>query len=469
MKELHFELYSLQTTMADKKIALIEDDRFLRQQITFALSKDYQIVEAGDRITGELLVEKENPDLVLLDLQLPPNGTVEEGLGVLSKIRESNPDCVVIVMSGEAEMQAVLKAVDAGAYDFFRKPFDFTELKLIMRRALEKQTMERENARLREELEKKYSFENMIGASPAMQRVFEAIRRVADSNTTVIIRGESGTGKELIARAIHYHSSRRKGPFISVNCAAIPETLVESELFGHEKGAFTGATAAHTGKFEAANGSTMFMDEIGAIPLPVQSKLLRVLQERKFERLGGNRTIETDVRLVTATNEDLETKIKKGEFREDLYFRINVFPIMVPPLRERREDIPLMLDHFLKVYSKDRAGGPKRFEASAMDALTLYPWKGNVRELENMVQTLLLTVDGEVIKKEDLPSSVTCVGTAVPFIADDNLPLDRAVENYERELIRIAIEKANGVKSQAAEILGIDRNRMKYLTRKYNL
>jgi two-component system, NtrC family, response regulator AtoC len=469
MKELHFELYSLQTTMADKKIALIEDDRFLRQQITFALSKDYQIVEAGDRITGELLVEKENPDLVLLDLQLPPNGTVEEGLGVLSKIRESNPDCVVIVMSGEAEMQAVLKAVDAGAYDFFRKPFDFTELKLIMRRALEKRTMERENARLREELEKKYSFENMIGASPAMQRVFEAIRRVADSNTTVIIRGESGTGKELIARAIHYHSSRRKGPFISVNCAAIPETLVESELFGHEKGAFTGATAAHTGKFEAANGSTMFMDEIGAVPLPVQSKLLRVLQERKFERLGGNRTIETDVRLVTATNEDLETKIKKGEFREDLYFRINVFPIMVPPLRERREDIPLMLDHFLKVYSKDRAGGPKRFEASAMDALTLYPWKGNVRELENMVQTLLLTVDGEVIKKEDLPSSVTCVGTAVPFIADDNLPLDRAVENYERELIRIAIEKANGVKSQAAEILGIDRNRMKYLTRKYNL
>lgn len=455
--------------MPDKKIALIEDDRFLRQQIMFALSNDYQIVEAGDRVAGELLVEKENPDLVLLDLQLPPNGTVEEGLGVLSKIRESNPDCVVIVMSGEAEIQAVLKAVDAGAYDFFRKPFDFTELKLIMRRALEKQTMERENARLREELEQKYSFENMIGASPAMQRVFEAIRRVAQSNTTVIIRGESGTGKELIARAIHYHSSRRKGPFISVNCAAIPETLVESELFGHEKGAFTGATTTHTGKFEAANGSTMFMDEIGAVPLPVQSKLLRVLQERKFERLGGNRTIETDVRLITATNEDLEAKIKKAEFREDLYFRINVFPIVVPPLRERREDIPLMLDHFLKVYSKDRGAGPKRFDVAAMDALMSYPWKGNVRELENMIQTLLLTVDSEVIKKEDLPSAVTCVGTAVPFIVDDNLPLDRAVENYERELIRAAIEKANGVKSQAAEILGIDRNRMKYLTRKYNL
>ena len=469
MKELRSESSSLQTPMPDKKIALIEDDRFLRQQITFALNKDYQIVEAGDRIAGELLVEKENPDLVLLDLQLPPNGTVEEGLNVLSKIRESNPDCVVIVMSGEAEMQAVLKAVDAGAYDFFRKPFDFTELKLIMRRALEKQTMERENARLREELEQKYSFENMIGASPSMQRVFDAIRRVAQSNTTVIIRGESGTGKELIARAIHYHSSRQKGPFISVNCAAIPETLVESELFGHEKGAFTGATAVHIGKFEAANGSTMFMDEIGAVPLPVQSKLLRVLQERKFERLGGNRTIETDVRLVTATNEDLEAKIRKGEFREDLYFRINVFPIVVPPLRERREDIPLMLDHFLKVYSKDRATGPKRFDAATMDALVSYPWKGNVRELENMVQTLLLTVDGEVIKKEDLPSSVTCVGPALPFITDENLPLDRAVENYERELIRAAIERANGVKSQAAEILGIDRNRMKYLTRKYNL
>jgi DNA-binding NtrC family response regulator len=315
-----------------------------------------------------------------------------------------------------------------------------------MRRALEKQTMERENARLREELEQKYSFENMIGASPAMQRVFDSIRRVAQSNTTVIIRGESGTGKELIARAIHYHSSRRKGPFISVNCAAIPETLVESELFGHEKGSFTGATTAHTGKFEAADGSTMFMDEIGTVPLPVQSKLLRVLQERKFE-----------------------AKIRKGEFREDLYFRINVFPIVVPPLRERREDIPLMLDHFLTVYSKNRTAAPKRFDAAAMDVLVSYSWKGNVRELENMVQTLLLTVDGEVIKKEDLPSAVTCVGAAIPFTTDENLPLDRAVENYERELIRAAIERANGVKSHAADILGIDRNRMKYLTRKYNL
>jgi putative PEP-CTERM system response regulator len=455
--------------MPDKKIALIEDDRFLREQIMFALSKEYQVVEAGDREAGEFLIQKENPDLVLLDLQLPPSGTVEEGLGLLTKIRESNPDCVVIVMSGEAELKAVLRAIDSGAYDFFRKPFDFTELKLIMRRALEKQGMERENSRLREELEQKYSFENMIGASPAMQRVFEAIRRVAQGNTTVIIRGESGTGKELIARAIHYHSSRKRGPFVSVNCAAIPETLVESELFGHEKGAFTGATSVHTGKFEAADGSTMFLDEIGAVPLPVQSKLLRVLQERKFERLGGNRTIETDVRMITATNEDLEAKIRKGEFREDLYFRINVFPIVVPPLRERPEDIPLLLDHFLKVYSKDRAGAPKRFDASAMDALISYPWKGNVRELENMIQTLLLTVDGEVIKKEDLPSAVSCVGAAVPFITDDHLPLDRAVENYERELIRAAIERANGVKSRAAEILGIDRNRMKYLCRKYSL
>lgn len=454
--------------MPDKKIALIEDDRFLRQQIMFALGKDYQIVEADDRPSGEFLVQKEDPDLVLLDLQLPPSGTVEEGLVLLKKIRESNPDCVIIVMSGEAEMKSVLKAVEGGAYDFFRKPFDFIELKLIMRRALEMRVMERENARLREELQQKYSFENMIGASPGMQRVFEAIRRVAQSNTTVIIRGESGTGKELIARAIHYHSSRNRGPFISVNCAAIPETLVESELFGHEKGAFTGATAVHAGKFETADGSTMFMDEVGAVPLAVQTKLLRVLQERKFERLGGNRTIESDVRLITATNEDLEAKMRKGEFREDLYFRINVFPILVPPLRERREDIPLLLDHFLRIYSKDRAAGPNRFDAGAMDTLISYSWKGNVRELENLVQTLLLTVDGEVVHKADLPSSITCAGT--PFLlTEDHLPLDRAVENYERELIRAAIDRAGGVKARAAEILGIDRNRMKYLTRKYNL
>ncbi|MCI0411828.1 sigma-54 dependent transcriptional regulator [bacterium] len=455
--------------MPDKKIALIEDDRFLRQQILFALGKEYQIVEADDRPSGEFLVQKEDPDLVLLDLQLPPSGTVEEGLVLLKKIRDSNPDCVVIVMSGEAEMKSVLKAVEGGAYDFFRKPFDFTELKLIMRRALEMQLMERENTRLREELQQKYSFENMIGASPGMQRVFEAIRRVAQSNTTVIIRGESGTGKELIARAIHYHSSRSRGPFISVNCAAIPETLVESELFGHEKGAFTGATAVHAGKFETADGSTMFMDEVGAVPLAVQTKLLRVLQERKFERLGGNRTIESDVRLITATNEDLEAKIRKGEFREDLYFRINVFSINVPPLRERREDIPLLLDHFLRIYSKDRTVSPKRFDAASMDTLMSYTWKGNVRELENMVQTLLLTVDGEVVHKEDLPSSIACAGTPYPLITEDNLPLDRAVENYERELIRAAIDRAGGVKARAAEILGIDRNRMKYLTRKYNL
>jgi Nif-specific regulatory protein len=309
----------------------------------------------------------------------------------------------------------------------------------------------------------------MIGVSSGMQRVFEAIKRVAQSTTTAIIRGESGTGKELIARAIHYHSSRSRNPFISVNCAAIPETLVESELFGHEKGAYTGATAARAGKFETANGGTLFLDEIGAVPLAVQSKLLRVLQERKIERLGGNRTIETDVRLVTATNEDLEAKIRKGEFREDLYFRINVFPIQVPPLRDRREDIPLLLDHFLKMYSKDRTTGPKRFDTAAMDTLTSYPWKGNVREMENLVQTLLLTIDGEVVRKDDLPSYIACAGLPMPAITDENLPLDRSVENYERELIRTAIERAGGVKARAAEILGIDRNRMKYLTRKYNL
>ena len=455
--------------MPEKKIALIEDDRFLRQQIMFALGKEYQIVEAADRPSGELLLQKEEPDLVLLDLQLPPSGTVDEGLNLLAKVHEKNPGCVVIVMSGEAEMQSVLKAVEAGAYDFFRKPFDFMELKLIMRRALEKQAMERENTRLRDELREKYSFENMIGVSPGMQRVFEAIRRVAQGTTSVIIRGESGTGKELIARAIHYHSSRNRGPFISVNCAAIPETLVESELFGHEKGAYTGAHVAHAGKFETANGGTLFLDEIGAIPLAVQTKLLRVLQERKFERLGGNRTIETDVRLVTATNEDLEAKIRKGEFREDLYFRINVFPVQVPPLRERQEDIPLLLDHFLRSYSKDRPAAPKQFDASAMDTLRSYPWKGNVRELENLVQTLLLTIDGEVVHKEDLPSHISCSGGPVPAIVDDSLPLDRSVENYERDLIRAAIERAGGVKARAAEILGIDRNRMKYLTRKYNL
>jgi len=306
----------------DKKIVIIEDDPFLRQQIAISLKKDYQVIEAGDRVEGERLLLREKPELALLDLHMPPSGTTQEGMKLLERIKGEDLDTVAIVMSGDADMKATQKAIDAGAYDFFRKPFDLVELKLIIRRALDRQTIERENERLRKELKKKYSFENIIGQSQEMRRVFEAIKRVSESTATVMIRGESGTGKELIARAIHYNSKRSQQAFVSVNCAALPETLIETELFGHERGAFTGAVSAHTGRFELAHGGTLFLDEIGSISAAVQAKLLRVLEERSFERVGGTRQITSDVRLITATNENLEKKVSEGEFREDLYYKI---------------------------------------------------------------------------------------------------------------------------------------------------
>jgi DNA-binding NtrC family response regulator len=458
--------------MVRKKIVLVEDDRFLRQQVALALGKDYEVLEAGDRVQGEKLLIDEKPELCILDLNLPPTGRSQEGIKLIEAVKREQSDTVVIVMSGNDEMKVTLKAMEAGAYDYFKKPFDLTELKLIIHRALEKQEMERENERLQRELRQKYAFQNIIGQSSVMLRVFEAIKRVADTSATVIIRGESGTGKELIARAIHYNSRRSQQPFISVNCAALPETLVETELFGHERGAFTGAVATHTGRFELADQGTLFLDEIGSVTLAVQAKLLRVLQDRRFER-GGTKKIETDVRLITATNEDLEKKVQREEFREDLYYRIHVFPINVPPLRERREDIPLVLDHFLRLFCHEHHIPLKRFEPAALEALTRYSWKGNVRELENLVQTLVLMTDEETIRTQHLPSYIQGSPSAgrpgSPMISENGLDLDSAVQQFEKEMIRSAIQQSNGKKTKAAELLKIDKNRMKYLCRKYKI
>lgn len=457
--------------MALKKIAIIEDDILLRQQIALSLSKQYEIVQAGDRIQAEQMLSREKPALALVDLNLPPSGKCQEGIGLIEKAKAELPETVVIVMSGNTNTKETLKAVEAGAHDFFKKPFDLTELKLIIHRALEMQQMRQDNVRLRTELQQKYSFDNIIGNSPGMIRVFESIRRVADTVASVIIRGESGTGKELIARAIHYNSRRKDQPFVSVNCAALPETLVETELFGHERGAFTGAVAMHTGRFELANDGTLFLDEIGSISLMVQAKLLRVLQEKTFERVGGTRKLTTDVRLITATNENLEEKVARGEFREDLYYRINVFPIHIPPLRERKEDIPLLLYHFLRNFCEENQIPVKKFHPAALESLLAHSWKGNVRELENLVQTLVLMSDEEMIGLQHLPPSVRGYQSAdLPLlggIPEGGINLDVAVERFERELLRTALDKVKGVKSKAADMLGIDKNRMKYLCRKY--
>jgi DNA-binding NtrC family response regulator len=457
--------------MAHKKIAVIEDDTLLRQQIVLSLSKHYEVVQAGDRFRAEQLLSDEKPALALVDLNLPPSGKYQEGIGLIEKTPAELPETIVIVMSGNTDMKQTLHAVEAGAHDFFKKPFDLTELKLIIHRALEMQQMRQDNLRLRNELQQKYSFENIIGNSSAMLSVFESIRRVADTTATVIIRGESGTGKELIARAIHYNSKRKEQPFVSVNCAALPETLVETELFGHERGAFTGAVATHTGRFELAHEGTLFLDEIGAVSPMVQSKLLRVIQEKTFERVGGTKKISTDVRLITATNENLEEKVARGEFREDLYYRIHVFPVKIPPLRERKEDIPLLLYHFLRNFCDENHIPQKKFHPAALEALMNHSWKGNVRELENLVQTLVLMSDEQMIGLQHLPPSVRGYQSAsLPLlggIPEGGISLDEAVEQFERELLRAALDKTKGVKSKAAESLRIDKNRMKYLCRKY--
>jgi two-component system response regulator PilR (NtrC family) len=464
----------------NSKILIVDDDPALQEQLAWALKRDFELVQCLDRESALQAATREFPDLVLLDLHLPPTNLLNDGLKNIGEIRRGNPEAVVIVMTGDEQTETPLRAIEEGAYDYFRKPIDLRELRMIINRALERQRIERENKRLRREIESRYSFSQIIGYSEQMMEVFEAIRRVADSSATVILRGESGTGKELVARAIHFNSVRRGGPFISVNCAALPEGLIEAELFGHEKGAFTGAQGMVEGRFERADGGTLFLDEIGALGLPLQSKLLRVLEEREFMRLGGKNTIRVNVRLISATNENLEDAIAAGRFREDLYYRINVVPIKLPPLRDRREDIPLLLDHFMRRFSEEH-GSNKRLDAEAIHYLMDYTWKGNVRELENLVQRLVLMIEGDTIMASHLPphilnqelvfrpSAEEQSGQSLRTLPEAGLHFDGDVARYEYDLLRAALERAGGVKIKAAELLSLNKDRMKYLCKKYNL
>ncbi len=463
------------------KILIVDDDAGLQEQLAWALKADFELVQCTDGAQAVRVANAESPNLALLDLHLPPNHLLEDGLRNISEIRRACPETVVIVMTGDERAETPLRAVEEGAYDYFRKPIDLRELRLIINRALERQRIERENTRLRREIEARYSFSQIIGASGQMQEVFESIRRVADSHATVIVRGESGTGKELVAKAIHYNSSRSNGPFISVNCAALPEGLIEAELFGHEKGAFTGAQMMVEGRFERANQGTLFLDEIGSISLPLQAKLLRVLEEREITRLGGKTPIKVNIRLISATNENLENAIAAGTFREDLYYRVNVVPINLPPLRERREDIPLLVEHFCRRFADELGAQKKRVETEALHFLTDYAWKGNVRELENLMQRLVLMTVGETITASDLPPHILnqepAFQSSVKNHADRSLPpfpetglnLDREVARYEYDMVRAALERAGSVKIKAAELLGLNKDRMKYLCKKYNL
>ncbi len=449
------------------RLLLVEDDRELAEQLRWVLKKEFALTHAADGPAGRARLE-EKPDLCLFDLRLPPSNAIEEGLSLLTEARRRDPDATVVMMSGDDDRQAALRSIDLGAFDFFRKPVDAAELLIILRRALERRRLLDENRQLKEQAREEYTFDKLIGATPGMKRLFSDIEKIARSDATVMLQGESGTGKELVAHSIHERSARRNQLFIAVNASALPESLAESELFGHEKGAFTGAVASRPGRFELAHKGTLFLDEIGTLTPAVQSKLLRVLETHEVERVGGRRSTPVDFRLITATNEDLESRVAAGTFREDLYYRINTIIIRIPPLRERADDIPLLCDHFLEKFSTRHKKPSRTLSAGVLDRLRSHPWKGNVRELEHVIEMLVLFSTGDTIGEEDLPR-VLRQSSSSATRSHGALTFSKAVEDFERKLLTEAIAESGGVKAEAARRLGLDSNQIKYLCRKYEI
>ena len=454
------------------KIAIVDDDREILSLITSAFRDKYEVLTGTDLPDAYRLLETEHPDILLLDTALPSGG-LKECRNLIEDLAKTDIETLLFVLCENLTKADVMPLLAAGAYEFLGKPIDTDALAVLFDRGVEKLRIERENRILREEIRRKNEEGDLIGSTDAMRHVFDTIRRIAPRDTTVVIRGESGTGKELVARAIHMKSGRRSGPFISVNCAALPEGLMEAELFGYEKGAFTGAGGMKEGRVELAHRGTLFLDEIGTLPPSLQSKLLRVLEEHSLVRLGGKKQIKVDFRLVSATNENLEEAVRKGTFREDLYYRIHVVPIFIPPLRERVDDIPLLIDYFLRVYCATNGLATMKVDHDALQVLRRYPWPGNVRELQNVVQRLVLMTEHEEIGVDDLPPDILdTAGRPVrsrPSIPSSGFSLDEQVDAYERSLVETALEQSGGVKVRAARLLGVDANRMKYLCRKHGL
>ena len=436
-------------------ILVIEDEEKYRRVISLHLSTSgYSVKAAGTAEEGLKLAGE--ADLILTDLKLPGM----DGLALLEQLRTQNMLTPVIVMSAFGTVEIAVDAMKKGAVDFLPKPFSLDHLSVVVEKALEVRKLRDENRELREALGKKYQFENIIGHSPAMQEIFATITRVAPTRATVLLCGESGVGKDMIARAIHQHSPRKDKPFVKINCTAIPENLMESELFGYEKGAFTGANISKPGKFEIANTGTVMLDEIGDVPANVQVKLLRILQEREFERLGSNKTQHIDVRVVAATNKDLRAALEDGTFREDLYYRLNVVPIEIPPLRERKEDIPWLSRHFVEKLAPEMGDRVRGITDAAIDKLMQYSWPGNVRELENVIERSMVMVLGEKLDANDIRLDMNL--RTRHATGEVGLPEGMSLDTYEQELIKNALKKADGNKSQAARILGLTRNALRY-------
>lgn len=450
----------------------MDDDASLRSKIASSLRSDFEVLEGENYEGAYRLLQEAELDVLLLGMPIASGG-VRECMELLGRLDGSEIDTLVIVLSSDPKKSAALKVIDAGSYDYFIKPIDTDVLRHLLERAIEKLHIQRENRILRQEITRKNALGDLIGSTDAMRHVFDFVKRMAKATSNVIVRGESGVGKELVARALHEQSPRRSRAFVSVNCAALPEGLMEAELFGYEKGAFTGAMGMKEGRIELAHQGTLFLDEIATLTPALQSKLLRVLEDHSLMRLGGKKAMRVDFRLITATNEDLEEMVRDNRFREDLYYRIHVVPIFVPALRERVEDIPLLAEYFVSVYCAANSFPPKRISEEAMQALKRYSWPGNVRELENAVQRLVLMTDDDVIDVKNLPTdviqSLTRDSRGRLKLPSSGISLDKEMETFERRWIAEALEQAKQVKSEAARLLGVDRNRLNYLCRKHNL
>ncbi|MSN27390.1 MAG: response regulator [Geobacter sp.] len=449
------------------KILVIDDDTSLRRVLEYNLQEEmYDVQAASSGEEGLYLFGKSQPDLVITDMKM----SGMDGLMVLKSIKERSPETLVIIITAFGTVDVAVEAIKAGAYDYITKPFNRDALKLTVKKALQFSGLAEENKRLKSELSDKADFRSIVGSSKDMEKIFQIIRKVADTEAAILITGESGTGKELVARSIHAGSGRSAGPFIAINCAAIPHDLLESELFGHVKGAFTGAIKDKTGKFQLAEGGTLFLDEVGELPLDLQPKLLRALQEKEVETVGGTTTVKLDVRVVAATNLDIEKAIADGVFREDLYYRLAVIPMHLPPLRQRRDDIQLLLRHFCIKHGADKVA----FDKKAQTILTNYAWPGNVRELENLVERLLIMRSGDTIVFDDLPEKICndsgARGSASGTGGVVNLPDEGySLEQLEREVVVSALDRNHWNQTAAARFLRIPRHTLIYRMEKYEI
>src|SRR5436190_4730639 len=461
-------LRATRTKIAPVNLLIIDDEASLRDFLTIVFEEEGWRVESAPSLAdGRAAIQRTEPDVVLCDLMLPDGS----GIDLIRDVKAASPSIAFVMITAHTSTRSAVEALKAGAVDYIAKPFDIEELKIVVRKAVERKELEDENLHLRSALEERFTFANILGKSPKMQEIFGIVQRIARTTSTVLISGESGTGKELIARAIHYNSGRR-GKFVGINCGAMPETLLESELFGHERGAFTGAIREKRGLFHEADRGTIFLDEVGETSTAMQIKLLRVLQDRVVRRVGSNIESPVEVRVIAATNRDLSDSIQKGTFREDLFYRINVIPITLPPLRQRREDIPLLVDHFIDKFAAEVGVAKRRISADAMRLIEKYSWPGNVRELENVIERMIALEMSDVLTTRSLPEHVLLGGT-VPDLSyelpPDGISLQDHLEAIGKIFMLKALERTGGVQTQAAELLRMSFRSFRYYAKKYDL